>query len=237
MTRRQILGLPIVPALGLSGGLTALPMPGRTSTEAAKRTAGATVGRPLFDGHTSSGWKIYRGTGFPAEGWEIRDGAIHALRAYMMPCLATEQSFEDFDLSFEWMISPRGNAGIFYCNRGKEPPIGTGAKPEPWWHRVHSSRGQEYQILDDLGLPGERDATKTTASLYGKVAAIPAKPLKPALDWNQGRIVVRGLHAEHWLNGLRVVEYDMKPDEKQPSPIVLQHHHDEAWYRNLRVSA
>lgn len=192
--------------------------------------------RAIFDGKSEAGWVTYRGSGFPSDGWEIRDGCIHAKQAYMVPCLATVDVYTDFDLSFEWKIAPGGNAGVFYSCRGKEPPVGTWAKPESWWHRTHSSRGQEYQILDDAAASERTEPSKTSASLYGKIAAPPDKPLRPAMQWNEGRIVVRGLHAEHWLNGMKVVDYEMKPDEKKPSPIVLQHHHSEAWFRNLRIA-
>jgi len=196
----------------------------------------AAVPRSIFDGKSTAGWVTYRGSGFPSEGWEIKDNCIHALTAYMVPCLATADVYVDFDLSFEWMISPGGNAGVFYSCRGKEPPVGTGAKPESWWHRTHSSRGQEYQILDDASSLEAKDSSESAASLYGKIAPPPDKPLRPAMQWNQGRIVVRGFHAEHWLNGVRVVSYEMAPEEKKPSPIVLQHHHSEAWFRDLRIA-
>jgi len=183
---------------------------------------------PLFDGRTSRGWKVYRSEGFPEHGWVIdeNEGSLHALPGNMMACLATEEIYDNFELEFEWKISPGGNAGVFYSNRKWN---------EQGNYRVHSSRGQEYQILDDeLSLEGMH-ANKSAASLYGKVAPIPNKPLKPAGEWNTGRIVVQGLYAEHWLNGVKVLDYRMTPEEKVASPIVLQHHHDEAWFRNLRI--
>lgn len=190
----------------------------------------------IFDGKSEAGWVTYRGSGFPAEGWEIKDNCIHARAAYMVPCLATVDIYTDFDFSFEWKIAPRGNAGVVYSCRGKEPPVGTGVKPESWWYRTHSSRGQEYQILDDSDSPEARSSKTSTGSLYGKIAPPADKPIRPAMQWNEGRIVVRGLNAEHWLNGAKVVAYEMMPDEKKPSPIVLQHHHSEAWFRNLRIA-
>jgi hypothetical protein len=173
------------------------------------------------------GWKTFNGDGFPTEGWEIRDGVIRAVPAQMMPCLATAEEYDDFDMHFEWRISPGGNAGVFYLNRMD--------RVRPGHHRVHSSRGQEYQILDDLASREAVVPSKSAAARYGKLAPIPGKPLKPAGEWNEGRIVVRGLRAEHWLNGVKVLEYELKPEEKVPSPIVLQHHHDEAWFRNIRI--
>lgn len=190
----------------------------------------------LFDGQTMTGWKVFNGEGLPTRGWEIKDGTLHALPIKisaeerpeeMAPCLATVDNYTDFDLTFEWKISQAGNGGVFYANRMD--------KVKPGNYRVHSSRGQEYQILDDIDSPFGKSPTQAAAAHYGHQAAVANKPLKPAGEWNTGRIVVRGLHVEHWLNGMKVVEYDLAPEDKVTSPIVLQHHHDEAWYRNIRI--
>lgn len=238
---------------------------------------------PLFDGKTTRGWTTYRGIGFPHEAWEVRDGALRAAPMYMAPCLATTASYDNFELAFEWKISPGGNSGVFYSNRGASPwprflgQIGlTVVAPiliagllfrrshrrgpkiavamlllvagsstwhsarawndrPSWWHRVHSSRGQEYQILDDAAHRDGLRAETSAAALYGKIAPSSGKPLRDAGEWNEGRIAVCGLRAEHWLNGSKVVEYEMAPAEKRSSPIVLQHHHDEAWFRALKI--
>ncbi len=174
------------------------------------------------------GWKTFNGEGFPAQGWAFENSVIHALPARMMPCLATVEEFSDFDMTFEWKISRGGNAGVFYSNRMD--------KVKPGNFRVHSSRGQEYQILDDANSAESLVASKSAASRYGKVAPTPSKPLRAALEWNEGRIVLRGLHVEHWLNGVKVLESELLPEEKTKSPIVLQHHHDEAWFRNIRIT-
>lgn len=191
--------------------------------------------RPLFDGVSGRGWKVYRGDGFPSEGWEVSQGCLHALPFEMAPCIATEEWFEDFDLSFEWKISPGGNAGVFYSNRGAEMRPAPGEKPERRFFRVHSSRGLEYQILDDERAAEAVEVTKRAAALYGKVAAAADKPLRKAGEWNQGRIVVDGLKVEHYLNGMKVVSATVKPEEKFRSPIVLQHHHTEAWFRGFEL--
>lgn len=116
----------------------------------------------------------------------------------------------------------------------------------------------EYQVIDDAGHP---DSKKNPASRAGALyrMAAPSKPMaKPVGEWNQGRIVVRGTRTEHWLNGQKVVDTDLTSPEvrkhieerwknsptvlklltevaKRRSPIALQHHNDEAWYRNIKV--
>jgi hypothetical protein len=189
----------------------------------------------LLHGDSEDAWVTYRGQGFPDQAWDVHDGVLHAKKLYMQPCVATRESFTDFDLEFDWKIAPAGNSGVFYCNRHAFDPEPAQRPLPDSWHRVHSSRGQEYQICDDAATPDARDPKRAAASLYGHIAPLPAGMERPALEWNTGRIVVRDLHAEHWLNGNRVVAYDLKPEEKVRSPIVLQHHHTEAWFRNIRI--
>ena len=101
--------------------------------------------------------------------------------------------------------------------------------------RLHArARGREYQIVDDaLNADARLDPKNTAGALYGKVA--PAKAAaRPAGEWNEGRIVVRGEHLEHWLNGVKVVDADLAGAEKA-GPVSLQNHDSEVWFRDLRI--
>jgi WD40 repeat protein len=152
----------------------------------------------LFDGRTTAGWHGYdRGT--VPERWRVEDGAL-TLRPDGKPLvdLATEDEYDDFELAFEWKISPDGDSGIFYrVVEGRESPGNT---------------GPEYQVLDNAGHPDGGDPDRRAASCPRLYA--PTRDLtRPAGQWNRGRIVANGNHVEHWLNGEKVVEYELgSPD-------------------------
>jgi hypothetical protein len=112
----------------------------------------------------------------------------------------------------------------------------------------------EYQIIDDARHPDAQIGLhRTTAALYDAIPAPVAKPLKPAGQFNEGRILVDGQHVEHWLNGSKVIEYELGSaallaakakskfaavpgwGEKLTGHLLLQDHGDEVAYRNLRV--
>jgi len=216
--------------------------------------------RLLFDGSTFTGWRGIGRDDVPTEHWEIVDGAIHKIASGDVPVapdgqpvaggdLMTEETFENFELAFEWKISPGGNSGVKY-NVSEEMstnnPLGAS----------NAALGFEYQVLDDEGHPDAKagDGTnRTAAALYDLKGPIENKPLKPVGEWNEGRILVRGNHAEHWLNGVKVVEYDLDSEDfkerfarskyvdiagfadKRAGHIVLQDHNDDAWYRNIKI--
>ena len=92
-----------------------------------------------------------------------------------------------------------------------------------------------------------------TASFYDVLPPTDQKPVKPAGEWNSSRIFVQGNHVEHWLNGSKVLEYELGSEQvkagvaaskfkkfpdfgtKIKGHIMLTDHHDEAWYRNLKI--
>ena len=148
----------------------------------------------LFDGRTTAGWRTFKKPGVDA-GWEVRDGALVCIDPKNTGDLVTDATYGDFDLSFAWRIAPKGNSGVYFhvLEQGE--------------HGYES--GPEYQLLDNAH--GEPPAQQA-GSLFGLYA--PSKDMtRPVGEFNVSRIVVRRGHVEHWLNGAKVVEYQLNSPE------------------------
>lgn len=209
----------------------------------------------LFDGNTFKGWRGLGQEGVPEGHWIIEESAIKKVPSGEVPVqedgqpllggdLVTVQSFEDFELYFEWKISPAGNSGIKY---NVSEAMSTFYPPE------HAALGFEYQILDDENHPDALNGDNRTASALYDLIVPEGKILKPAGEYNSARIVFKGDHGEHWLNGVKVLEYDLGTEhmknlleaskyrdipgfaDKRKGPIVLQDHTDAAWFRNIKI--
>jgi hypothetical protein len=159
--------------------------------------------KTLFDGKSLDAWRGYKMATVP-DGWKIADGTLtkdgHA------GDLITKDQFGDFELELEWRIGRAGNSGIFY--RGIEDADYTG-KPND--DRIYTT-GPEYQLLDDDEAADNKTRLTCAAAAYGLYPSPPGH-LKPVGDWNAARIVAKGAHVEHWLNGVKVVEYELwSPD-------------------------
>ena len=151
--------------------------------------------RPLFDGSSLDAWRGYKSEKVP-DGWVIAVGTLTKTKP--AEDLITKDSFGDFELEFEWELGTGGNAGVFY--RGTEE-----------YDHIYWS-APEYQLLDDANAPDGRNRLTSAASAFGLYAP-PAGVVKPAGEWNTSRIVAKGAHVEHWLNGQKVVEYELwSPD-------------------------
>lgn len=217
----------------------------------AERAAGWKL---LFDGNTFSGWRGLGRDVIPPGHWIIEDGSIMKVAGMEVPRQANGQplqggdlmtidSFENFELSFEWRISPGGNSGVKY-NVSEELSTSRGGG--------HSALGFEYQVLDDSRHPDAADEDHRAGSLYDLIAP-QSKQLRPVGEFNQVHIVFQGNHGEHWLNGVKVVEYDLGTSlmdsllaaskysdipgfgDKRKGHIVLQDHGDAVWYRNIKI--
>lgn len=151
--------------------------------------------RQTFDAQTMTGWRVYRGTG-PSSGWTMTDTIL--MKSGATDDIVSVDQFGDFELTFEWKLSPGGNAGVFY--RATEE-----------YERVYWS-APEYQLLDDAGHRDAQNRLTAAGSAYGLYGA-PAGAVKPAGEWNSTRIVVDGAHVEHWMNGTKLLEYELwSPD-------------------------
>ena len=211
--------------------------------------------RLLFDGKTFNGWRGVGRDGIPEGHWIIEEGAIKKVPNKDVPLqkdgqpieggdIMSVESFEDFELKFEWKISPGGNSGLKY-NVSEEMSVSN--PPQ------NAALGFEYQILDDERHPdAKQGANRTAAALYDLIAP-QGKKLKPVGEFNQARIVLVGHHGEHWLNGVKVLEYELDtpqmarliaaskfkdiPDfaKKRKGHIVLQDHTDAVCFRNIKL--
>ena len=187
----------------------------------------------IFDGKSTAGWKGFK-TAAPDRGWRVVDGAIGP-DPKTSKDLVTKASYANFELSFDWKISPKGNSGVMF----HVIPVGD---------ETYES-GPEYQILDNAhGEPPLQQA----ASLFALYA--PTRDMtKPVGQFNHGRIVVDHGKVQHWLNGVKVVEYDMgSADFKarvaaskfkqwpqfatgKTGAIALQNHGDAVWFKNIKI--
>jgi hypothetical protein len=142
-----------------------------------------------------SAWRGYKSQEIP-KGWKLVDGTI--TKEGNAEDLVSRDQYGNFELSLDWKIAPKGNAGIFY------------RATEEYDHIYWS--GPEYQLLDDAGHPDGKNRLTSGGSAYGLYAP-PAGVIHPAGQWNSTRIIVNGKHVEHWLNGQKVVEYELEsPD-------------------------
>ena len=210
----------------------------------------------LFDGESFAHWTGLGRDSIPRGHWEIEDGTIRKVESGQVPTAAdgqplqggdimTQQTYDDYEFSFEWKVDSAANSGVKY-NVSEE--MSTSNEPQ------HAALGFEYQVLDDERHPDGQDPTHRTGALYDMIAAdSSAKNVKPVGQWNQSRIVFRGNHGEHWLNGQKVVEYDLNTPrfdsllaaskyadvenfaQRRNGHIVLQDHGDNVWYRNLKI--
>jgi hypothetical protein len=171
-----------------------------TATTAPAPTASAT-GTTAQAGWRSlsdlTAWRGYKTTEVPA-GWHAADGVISKENG--IGDLLSRDQFANFELDLDWKIESGGNAGIFY--RGTEE-----------YDHIYWS-APEYQLLDDANAPDGQSRLTSAAAAYA-VYPPPAGVVKPAGEWNSTRIIVNGAHVEHWLNGQKVVDYELwSPDWK-----------------------
>jgi len=213
------------------------PVSANTLTSAEK----ATGWKLLFDGQSLAGWRAYQKPGAKVAigpGWKVEEGILKKLAGVAGGDIITEQMFDDYELSWEWRLAKGANNGVKY--------FVTEARPQ--------APGPEYQMIDDADPKwATLHANATTASFYEVLAPASDKPLRPAGEWNRSRIVVRGKKVEHWLNDRMVLAFEMGSAEVQAGiagskfkkyadfgrkirgHIMLTDHHDEAWFRNIKL--
>lgn len=196
----------------------------------------------LFDGDSTGGFRGFRQDVFPAKGWavETTDGspAIKHVAGQGGGDIVTREQYGDFEFACEWKVAPGGNSGIMYRVLEAED--------------ASYRTGPEMQVLDNAGHADGKNPKTSAGALYGLVAC-QHDLIRPAGEWNSVRIVARGHHIEHWVNGFKAVEYSvtepgwtqmLKGTKFESWPrfgretsghIALQDHGDDVWYRNIKV--
>jgi hypothetical protein len=188
--------------------------------------------KSLFNGMDTSGWRQYGKQSPPGAGWKVEDGILKKLAKQKGGDIIHTNKFDDFEFAWEWRIEPKGNNGIKYLVTEQRP----------------GAPGPEYQMIDDDGVaPLQR-----TASFYDVLPPQKSLAHEPG-QWNASRLLIKGNHVEHWLNGAKVLEYELGSDEvkaavakskfknapkfgeKIQGHILLTDHGAEAWFRNLKI--
>ena len=204
----------------------------------------------LWNGKDIEGWRGAKLDHFPENGWIIENGELIVLasgggESEAGGDIVTLDEYSNFELQLEFKLTPGANSGIKYF-------VDTGLNIGPG-----SAIGLEFQILDDALHPdaklGNHEGSRTVGSLYDLIKADPAKHMNPIGEWNHARIVSDNNHIEHWLNGMKVLEYERKSDdyrnlvseskyEKWPNfgeadqgPILLQDHGDRVAFKNIKI--
>ena len=172
-----------------------LPLPEHNTLTPDETAAGW---RLLFDGKSVAGWRGYRSKTMP-ESWKVENGSLLARREEGVSSgdIITNDQFDDFELFVDWKMTKGNNSGVIYRATEEHDQV---------WQS-----GPEYQILDNLGHLDGLNPLASAGACYAVFA--PAKDMaRPVGEWNTARIVAQGKHLEHWLNGEKVLEYDVDSD-------------------------
>ncbi len=236
----------------------------------------------LFDGKTMKGWRDPAKRNPPGDAWAIEDGCLKTrLKPIFREDLISAESYGNFELMVDWRLSPGANTGLKYrlqrvvfmddtkmqkgpggfeamLGREIENPRSDRTKMVPGATSEEYTVGFEFQLIDDQRhADAMKDARHMTGALYSMIAPSTKTAPRPAGEWNQARLLVRGNQVEHRINGIKVLDaaldsqavregvakrwgkvpsmYKMLTNPKPRGPIALQHHADEVWFRNVKV--
>lgn len=192
----------------------------------------------LFDGKEVKGLRGYKMESFPWESWAIENGSLKTLPGKHGVDLISDDIYKDFELELEWKLRSGGNSGIFYFATEEGDYI---------WQSA-----PEMQVLDDLSHQDRLREVTSAGALYDLIAP-QNKVLKPVGEFNQIRISSKDNHIEHWLNGVKILEYEYQSESLDQliskskfgnmpyfskaisGRIGLQGDHGEVWYKNIRI--
>lgn len=200
----------------------------------------------LFDGKNTDKWKSVNSDSFPSNAWKIEEGTLSVDNQAKNGDIITREVYTDFDLMFDFKLTYGANSGIkYFVAYIKDNASGT-----------QLYNGPEYQVIDDNNHPYVKDnqhPDASTAALY-LIYAPENKKLFPVGEWNSGRIVAKGKHLEHWLNGVKVVtcergskdfrdriamtkfnSYDHYGEVPAGHIMLTDHDGDKVYFRNIKI--
>ncbi len=226
-------------------GCNSGPEQKNTETDDAAKVTDTTTAAAdtLFDGKSLAGWHGFNKTG-PVTNWTIEEGALVCLGAAKGDSggdIVSDKEYGNFELSWDWKISPGGNSGVMYH-------VVEDAK----YHAPYET-GPEYQLIDDAGWPEKLEEWQKTGADYAMNLVNDKKKLNPTGEWNSSKIVFNNGHVEHWLNGEKIVEFtawdekwnkEKKEGKWKDFPdygvaksgrIALQDHGHKAYFKNIVI--
>jgi hypothetical protein len=192
----------------------------------------------LFDGKSTDAWRGFKQENFPDKAWKVEGATLRSVVGADAQDIITTEKYRNFELELEWKVAPGANSGIIY--------LVSGDFDQTW------KTGLEMQVLDDSKHPDGKDPKTSAGSLFGLIAPV-NKVLHQVGNWNKVRLTVLNGRVEHWLNGKKVLVYELGSDQLQrlvagskfkafpqfaqnrEGTIALQHHGDEVWYRAIRI--
>jgi Domain of Unknown Function (DUF1080) len=195
----------------------------------------------LFDGKKMTGWRTYKNK--ESNSWEVAEGVLHCRanekdKTDKRGDIVTVNQYDNFELSIEWKMSKAGNSGILYHVTED--------------HDGAYLSGPEYQLIDDVGFPEKLEEWQKTGADYAMYSAT-STPTKPIGEFNLTKIVVNNGHVVHWLNGVKVVEFEAWTADwnerkakgkwkdvlgyglSRKGHICLQDHGSEVWFKNIKI--
>jgi hypothetical protein len=198
--------------------------------------------KPLFDGKTLDGWRGYKKADASDTRWKVENGLVTIPEKDGKDTrggrdIISTGTYDQFDLKWEWKVAQGGNSGLKYFVLEDQD----------------SAIGHEYQMIDDERHPDAKIGPHRQTAAFYDVLPAADRPLKPAGEWNSSEVIVKGSHVEHWLNGKRVLQYELDSPElraaiakskfkdiarfgkPQKGHILIQDHGNAVWYRNVRI--
>ena len=198
--------------------------------------------KPMFDGKTLNGWRGYKKADATETRWKVENGIvtipeIDGKDTKGQRDIISDATYDQFDLRWEWKVAQGGNSGLKYFVLEDEA----------------SAIGHEYQMIDDERHPDAKIGPHRQTGAFYDVLAAADRPLKPAGEWNNSEVIVKGKHVEHYLNGKRILQYELDSPElraavakskfkdiarfgkPQKGHILIQDHGNAVWYRNVRI--